>query len=489
MVRAVVINDNTGIKTEIPVLLIDRRGCLKPLLDYILEHSQARSYSWMRKVIQALELLIDYMLANHNTCKDPQELFKTFAQRLYTGTINENGDDPSGLFWLPRKAKMVKQIIYHISRFSDWLSKHTDTEPLNPWRDANRYEEMLNWAAYYQKQRRAFLGHIWLKENASTAAKRTRNVVLRRTPKFGHGDIKRFPDNRFLDLLFEGFVVPGKKTSPRYVERLNLRDILITLLQHCGGLRMCEPFHLWVQDVMPDPFDSDVAMVRIFHPSQGMAPPDWFDAYGKPIECIRVAYLHGKYQMRPRTAYLKSSMHAGWKDPELQSSAGFIFVYWYPRWAGKLFKLLWDTYLFTQRSMLNCHHPFAFTNKKGNLYAIRDYVDAHALAVRRIGLVPAKMNGTTPHGHRHAYAQRLIENDINSIIIKKALHHKSLESQIVYSEPTIDRVTQILSASSDAIANGMSINPISFLKYGFEDIDSASLFFGSYPKLKRKYNG
>jgi hypothetical protein len=39
-----------------------------------------------------------------------------------------------------------------------------------------------------------------------------------------------------VDLLFKGFIVPGKQKSPRIEERLNLRDILITMLLHYGGL-------------------------------------------------------------------------------------------------------------------------------------------------------------------------------------------------------------------------------------------------------------
>lgn len=69
-----------------------------------------------------------------------------------------------------------------------------------------------------------------------------------------------------VDLLFQGFIVPGKQKSPRIDERLNLRDILITMLLHYGGLRMSEPFHLYVHDVIHDDTAPGTALVKVYHP-------------------------------------------------------------------------------------------------------------------------------------------------------------------------------------------------------------------------------
>lgn len=82
---------------------------------------------------------------------------------------------------------------------------------------------------------------------------------------------------------------------------------------------------------------------------------------------------------------------------------------------------------------------------------IHPYSVAHARAVRRIGMVAAKMNGATPHGHRHAYGQRMADAGINPRVRKAALHHKSLESQAVYTEPTVQKITAVLAAASDAM--------------------------------------
>ncbi len=463
-VRAKVIKDNTGIEMELPVLLTEQ-GPLKPLVDYLLEHSHARSFSWMQKVVQAVGYLLDYMTANYNCFKDPKELFTSFVQRLYTGTIGEDGNDPSGLYWFPKDRFLVRQLTSQIAAFSDWMADRIGTKPLNPWRKATHYEEMLNWAAYHQRHNRAFLGHIWDSSQASDAANRARNTLLKRSPKIEHEGVKSFPDDRFMDLLLNGFIVPGKQKSPRMEERLNVRDILITLLQHCGGLRESEPFHLYVHDVLPDPHNPEIALVRVYHPSEGQAPPDWMNTRGNPIKCNRQAYLRGKYGMRPRNEYFKTDhLHAGWKDSLLDSKLKFMYVHWFPGWSGKIFKKLWDLYLL-KRALKNCSHPFAFVSQSGRPHAIRDYNEAHARAVERLGLVPAKMNGTTPHGHRHAYGQRMADAKIDPIYRKKALHHKSLESQSVYTEPTIDKVTDALERASNALEKGEILMPPDFIHW------------------------
>jgi hypothetical protein len=58
-VRAKVHRDNTGVVTEIPVILTDS-GPLQPLLEFLLNTAYVRSFSWMQKMTQAVGLLLDY---------------------------------------------------------------------------------------------------------------------------------------------------------------------------------------------------------------------------------------------------------------------------------------------------------------------------------------------------------------------------------------------------------------------------------------------
>ncbi|WP_018606534.1 gamma-mobile-trio recombinase GmtY [Uliginosibacterium gangwonense] len=484
-IRGKVHRDNTGVVMEIPVILTEH-GPLKPLVNYFLAHAQVRSSAWMTKTAQAVGLLLDYMSANHDCFDDPKDLFEAFAQRLTTGTVGADGVDPSGLYWLGRNPAVVRMLANSVSGFSDWMARELNTKPLNPWRDATHSEEMLAWAAWYQKRDRAFLAHTWDRETASLTMTRARNALLKRTPVIDHEPVKRFSDECIHELLFKGFIVPGRQKSPRLEERLNLRDILITMLMHYGGLRMSEPFQLYVHDVLPDPVHADRALVRIFHPSQGTAPPDWLDAKGKPTQCNRQAYLNGKYALRPRNEYaLSDQLFAGWKGNALDSKEHFMYVNWFPQWAGELFWKLWVLCM-AQRAQLDCDHPFAFVTLKGSPYAIDSFERQYRRAVERIGLQAAKALGTTPHGHRHAYGQALADAEIDPIFRKKALHHKSLESQVVYTEPDRVKLVRALGAAAEREKTGSVLPPPDFLSYGFKDIDPLGLISGTDPKLLRR---
>lgn len=485
MIRGEVYCDNSGVAIEIPVLVTEY-GPLMPLVEYFRERVEVRSQNWMIKLTQAVGLLIDYMEANQDCFNDTKDLFSTFVLRLSSGTVNKDGLDPSGLYWNGRNPELVRQLVSQLSDFSDWMAKKQGTEPLNPWRQATRSEERLAWAAWYHKRDRAFLAHTWSSDDSGYRMTRARNALLQRTPTIDHESVKFFPNNHIADLLFKGFIVPGKQKSPRLEERLNLRDILITLLMHFGGLRVSEPFHLFVHDVQSDPSHPEQARVKVFHPSLGLAPLDWFSPEGKPIRCNRQRYLLGKYGLKPRDDYhITSQLHAGWKNNALDDKARYMDVYWFPEWAAELFQKLWVFYM-AQRTRLSCDHPFAFVTLKGKPYSIDSFETQHRRAVERIGLVPAKAMGTSPHGHRHAYGQTLADAELDPIYRKKALHHKSLESQAVYTEPTRSKVCQAMEAALKREMAGVISQPPDLLAYGFQDVDPLGLLSGLNPKLRRK---
>ena len=446
--RAMVIRDNSGVYAEIPIIMTEW-GPVHSLVDYFLEHSHVRSWSWMEKVTQAVGLLLDYMEANQHIFRKPEDLFNAFAQRLYSGTIGDDGFDPSGLYWTPRRSETADSLIISLNDFFDWMVSRLGTRPLNPFHLASSFEERLSWAAWHQKHNRSFLAHTWRKNQTALTTKQSRYTMTKRRSRANLAGVKYFPEKYIFDLLFRGFVRRGKKNEPDISKRLSLRDILITILQHGGAVRVSEPFHLYVHDVTTDPFDDEIALVRIYHPEEGEAPPDWFDEKGKPIKCNRSAYLRGMYGIRPRTQYPKgTSLHAGWKDPMLDNSGKkYLQVHWFPRYWGKIFKTLWSVYLY-QIAETSRNHPFAFISFRpeslGSPYAIDAYRENHEAAVRRIGLKAAKMEGTTPHGHRHAAGQRMEDAGIDPQIKQHVLHHKSIESQLVYTEPTIDKVTRAL---------------------------------------------
>jgi site-specific recombinase XerD len=443
-----------------PILLIERDGLIEPLaplVKYMLKY-RLKSHSWQDKLIQAVELLLDYMEANYNCFDKPEDLFASFTQAVYTGTVDEDGLDPSGLYWLPKRTNTAHPLLIALSEFSDWMHTEYGSKQLNPWREATSYEEQLNWAAYINKSKRSFLGHLDDPGKMAEAAKKARNVMQRRAPSSDHGRKKAFPENQINKLLFEGFKVPGKEKSQNFTERYNWRDMAITILMHGGGLRVSEAFHIWtgLDDVRPDPEDPQLALVRVFHPTEGAAPKDFRGPDGKFLP-NREAYLRLKYGLRPRTQY-RGNRHAGWKNPKMDEKQNYMHVFWFPRSWGYLFMQVWKLYMIFQRRNVPDTHPFLFVslrrNQFGEMYTLDAFRDSHSRAVRKIGLPKAKDLGTTEHGHRHSYGQRLTEAKAERRIIQAGMHHKSEESQDVYTVPTIERVTRELAKATEALENG-----------------------------------
>lgn len=490
-VRAKVITDSTGAVTEIPVLLTSE-GPLESLVDYLLWRRHDRSVAWMRKVAQAVSLLLAYVQANHAGFKNSHELFRNFAQRLYSGTVGEDGRDPSSLYWLPMRSKPAATLLTCLSDFSDWLAELQGTAPLNPSRVPSAYDEMLALAAAEHRRSRAFLGHTW---GTRPGVLRVRSTLRPRAVVLDEEAAIAFPERSFTDLLLRGFVRRGCDHHPDPCLRMNLRDCLITVLMHGAGFRMSECFHLWVHDVQPDPHDPTLALVRIHHPCEGHAPEDWFDERGQPIRGTRAAYLAGRYARRPRNELLGAEA-AGWKSPALDGRY-FMQAFWFPPELGRLFLQLWKLYL---RALVQIErtHPYAFVVLTGlgagRAYSIENYKQMHRRAVERIGLMVSRLRGTTPHGHRHAYGRRLTRAGVDPVLRKKALHHKGLGSQAVYTAPTMAEVTRTLNAAAGKLEElaleGRAVTPAleraKLLAFGFEDIDPDELLCGPSPKLLRR---
>jgi site-specific recombinase XerD len=495
-VRARVFSDATGAYTEMPILLSEQ-GPLLPLIDYLLAHSQDRSPAWMRKVAQATQRLLQFIDANEGALSNPAQLLQAFGRRLYSGTTGDDGIDASGLYWRSMSARTANILLGAIADFSDWLAEHSGAKPLAGVAMSNRHDERMLYAAWEHRRSRAFLGHTWSTVPQKFGGRPAAHTMgRRREAKVGdEEDAVGFPERRFTDLLLQGFVRRGCGHHPDPALRLNLRDCLVTLLMHGAGLRMSECFHLYVHDVRPDPRDHTVALVRIHHPSDGKAPDDWLDERGHPIRGNRAAYLAARYARRPRHQLLGTEA-AGWKDPMLDGRH-YMQAYWFPTELGRLFLHLWNRYLL-QLVQVRRDHPYGFAVLKGKTagapLSLEVFKQNHARAVERLGLTVGKLLGTTPHAHRHAYGRRLMRAGIDPILRKKALHHKSLASQAVYTAPDMSEVTRALNAAVTTLdslgAQGRVVKPVlnlaGMLQFGFEDVDPDGLLSGPAPKLHRR---
>ncbi|WP_161797793.1 gamma-mobile-trio recombinase GmtY [Pseudomonas syringae group genomosp. 3] len=335
------------------------------------------------------------------------------------------------LWWTPKRPPYAQKIINHITHFCDWISETGgDAElHLNPWKEASRHEQKLNWAAYAHRKQKAFLSHLW---NVDPNLNTTRTSRAKWLPLSNLDPAKSFPESRIHALFQNGFR-RIRNDSPHNNE---LRNVLIVYLMHYGGLRLSEALGLWSEDVT---FENGEVIVRIFHPQYGRSEP----------KKSRVELLNIKYGLEPRNTLIKATdpLFLGWKNSLITDASRYCFeVFFYPTEMAAIFANLWRDYHMLQRvkpDSTRCH-PYAFTNKNGQPYSHRMFRKSHRLAVERLGLNCDKELGTTPHGHRHAYGQRLAKAGASPIILKHAMHHSSLESSKTYTEPTAMNMRQSL---------------------------------------------
>ena len=154
---AKVVVDDSGFRSEIPVLLTEK-GVVQPLLDYLLNKQTERGQHWQRHVVSAAKMLLEYMEVNQHNFSDPVTLFQSFAARLFTGTIGDDGLDPSGLYWIPSSTAMANRHLNALKGLTDYLADNQGVQHMNPLVMASSYDQRLNYAAWYRRNQNDFLG-------------------------------------------------------------------------------------------------------------------------------------------------------------------------------------------------------------------------------------------------------------------------------------------------------------------------------------------
>lgn len=399
-------------------------------MEYLAKYRN-KSKSWRNQSCNAVVKFLDYSEAYDHKFRNPRLMFEAFAETLIDGTILEDGSDPTHLWWEPLQPATANATIKHITKFSDFIYSKTKDERhlLNPDVHATRSEFLLSLAAYHHRKNNSLLAHTFDDQAALEKAKRNKLVKLHHTTK--QKDVKATEEDVIIDLITNGF---WRTKNRNDLTNLNIKNVLISMLISYGGLRVSEPFHIFISDIYDDPTDDSQCFINIQHPALGEAPEYWRKNNGNKY-ATRDAYLRKKYGLRPRTELL-NKFGAGWKSRHITS----FNVYLFPSTAARWFKMLVDLYIREQRVTSPTHpHPYLFSDENGKPATIKQYTTARQKALSKLGYDPSKYAGNNPHGGRHFFGSTLKAKGVNAIHIKEAMHHSSIKSQETYVEAELKK--------------------------------------------------
>ena len=243
-----------------------------PLIQFFRDEGPRMRLSRQREMAWAIGLLLDFLTAyGQDLASAPVDALFAFVHAVRGGTSPGSRLERAGLCWPERSHNRAARCLALVSEFTDWLSNRTGRIAMNPWAQASPAERLVLMRRAERRSANALLGHVAMQRRGE-GSQRSRAVSLRREHNDAPGGtVYAFDEQHFERLVHRGFARNAPPGAALH-RRLRLRDLMITLLLHGGGLRESEPFHLFVGDVDVDPDRPEVARVRVYHPENGAAP-------------------------------------------------------------------------------------------------------------------------------------------------------------------------------------------------------------------------
>lgn len=427
----------------IPIVVTDHGEILhEAFLFFHTPACRSRSAGWLEKAAQYLGLLYDFFRATQHDPLTPRSVdrfLEDFLTSLEAGTIQPDGTDPTGLHWTPAspwKVGHARSVIGNFCKFCDEV--HGDQNVLSQ----GRFTQTLQ-SAYARESRKAHskLFHLASRSSGGRSFRPVPTIAPRHTAKI-------FPRSLLQPLLFEGCRRPRRHAtdfSHPIANEHNLPLMLALLILAGGGIRKSELFHIFADDISGD------GAIRLYHPERGLYA--WREETGKIRRGTRKEYLATAHQRAPRNLLAKHDpLFCGWKNMLLEHGQphNYSDVYWIWPEFRELFTALHSLYIQHVRPV-GCGHPYYFVSlgqsEFGQPWTVGAFNEAFRSALNRIGERADAERGINPHGLRHLYGQTLTDLGVRPEVIQYAMHHKSIESQMVYTKPTPEKINASLQAA------------------------------------------
>lgn len=472
--------------TAFPVLYLDGDNgftIMWSLVDYFLAHP-SRSETWMRDTARAVGLFYDYCSACRNTKMDRRTQLRKFMSSLEHGTVDVDAEtDPTGLYWAPTGLSKAKRLRSSLSRFIDWvIEEELEAKGLSTFKSPMKSNEKLTLSLL--KTAKGIIGRSYMEHAKDHSAKaedlrKIRNAFsyeFEDDPKAyinAQSEAKSFPLELVAPLLDYGFIKDPLATNP--FEREDITAKMVTILLLFGGLRKSEPFHLWFNDIIP--INEFECQARIYHPR--LAQTNLIGEKNK----TRDQYLRER-NLRPRHDKLNpKSLKAGWKKLAVDKTTYHADIYWLHSSAQAMFVSLYTLYLSYRSKLMETYqknrghdHPFLFVSTGvdrrtgesyvGAPYSVSQFNKSYNKALNRLELhlgikiSRGKEAAMNPHALRHCFAQALSDMGVDTKIIQKCLHHRTINAQEAYKGVTSQKVQEALAnyALTNPATNYLQIN-------------------------------
>lgn len=475
------------LQTEMPILWLfvdEKPQVFQPLVDYFQQHHKKRLL-WKRRAARSVGLFFDFSRSYNfdettSVRNRHSATLQAFIHALEVGTIPPDGVDKTGLYWAPMSAAVVHETARHLDNFisfmSDNLNEASKNHPLSALSEAFSAKPsdggtMLRFLLTAERLKsRSFLSHLKdEKQLAQDLRRKSRESLGLERKASGSRTIKAMSFELISDLMDYGFV--KDENASDLFEREDVTAKMIFLLLIGGGLRKSEPLHMWFNDVTFPIIDGQMrCMPALRHPSQA---PTFID--GENMS--RMQYLRQR-GLFPRHLAAGKSMSVGWKNLPTDDDIASNEVFFIHEGIEELFAAYYHYYLNIRRELIaerkargEGDHPFLFVSSgedrstgksyRGSPYSEKAFGDAFSRALSRVEIKTGrvirrrKRDGTTPHALRHAYAMLLVKAGAPQKAIQKAMHHRSILSQEVYTEPEWEAVSSALNAARNGEASNL----------------------------------
>ncbi len=436
---SLIVRDNND---QLTVIIIFCGKPFTPLSRYFATRGET-SLSFKTQMARSVCLMLDFAVVAGADYLEPEtrgQFFTDFSKLLDTGSIVDGGD-ARGLWWLPTNSG---RHIQNALAFSEWCaiehsSKDVGVTPDLPYE--TRIACWRMWSGHSVARMTRKPNRNFKSVTLDFASSQLLPVSRRASQDVASPPV--FLEDRFFTLLFRGFKVRGARRTDPFWKKYKVRDMLYTILLHGAGLRNSEPAHIFVDDIALDPTTPEFLQVRIYHPEDGLIP--YRDPItGNFIQITRQTYLKLAHNRVPLT---RTGKRTGFKPKRYPR---FLIAFWFPITWGKIFTQLLRIYL--QHCRPKSTLPWLFLTKEGLPLTGKAFAEIHRHAVESAGFQVSKALGTTPHGHRHSYGQRLEQakraGHLDTKTVMVCLRQTHPDSQDIYTLPTIARVTEELTKAN-----------------------------------------